>query len=106
MFHIFSEIYDLFIKTLNKKPEDHYNFLKAYRLFANHEDDIEKIKKITIRTLVMTGSNDSGSTVAMSKSLSNDLVNSNFVEINNGKHLCSIECADDVNMRLKNFINN
>ena len=100
------EIYDLFIKTLNKKPEDHYNFLKAYRLFANHEDDIEKIKKITIRTLVMTGSNDSGSTVAMSKSLSNDLVNSNFVEINNGKHLCSIECADDVNMRLKNFINN
>jgi len=100
------EIYDLFIKTLNKKPEDHYNFLKAYRLFANHEDDIEKIKKITIRTLVMTGSNDSGSTVAMSKSLSNDLINSNFVEINNGKHLCSIECADDVNMKLKNFINN
>ena len=100
------EIYDLFIKTLNKKPEDHYNFLKAYRLFENHEDDIEKIKKITIRTLVMTGSNDSGSTVAMSKSLSNDLINSNFVEINNGKHLCSIECADDVNMKLKNFINN
>jgi len=49
----------------------------------------------------MTGSNDSGSTVAMSKSLSNDLINSNFVEINNGKHLCSIECADDVNINLK-----
>ena len=24
----------------------------------------------------------------------------------NGKHLCSIECADDVNMKIKNFINN
>ena len=69
-------------------------------------DDIEKIKKIRTKTLIMTGSNDSGSTVAMSKSLSNDLINSNFVEINNGKHLCSIECADDVNINLKKFINN
>ena len=54
----------------------------------------------------MTGSDDSGSTVEMSKSLSSDLINSRFVEINNGKHLCSIECIDDVNMNLKNFINN
>ena len=35
----------------------------------------------------------------------NDLINSSFIEINNGKHLCSIECADDVNINLKNFIN-
>ena len=54
----------------------------------------------------MTGSNDPGSTVAMSKTLSKDLVNSKFIEINNGKHLCSIECSDDVNMKLKNFISN
>ena len=54
----------------------------------------------------MTGTNDSGSTVAMSKCLSDDLINSSFIEINNGKHLCSIECADDVNINLKNFINN
>ena len=54
----------------------------------------------------MTGSDDSGSTVEMSKSLSNDLINSSFTEINNGKHLCSIECADDVNINLKKFINN
>jgi hypothetical protein len=54
----------------------------------------------------MTGSNDPGSTVAMSKYLSNDLINSSFIEINNGKHLCSIECSDDVNINLKKFINN
>ncbi len=54
----------------------------------------------------MTGSEDAGSTVAMSKSLSDDLINSSFIEINNGKHLCSIECADDVNINLKNFIDN
>ena len=103
---IHPEIYNQFIEILDKEPKDHLNFLKAYKLFANHEDEVEVIKKISTRTLVMTGSDDPGSTVAMSKSLSNDLINSSFVEINNGKHLCSIECADDVNMRLKNFINN
>ena len=100
------KVYDKFMKILNKEPKDHLNFLKAYNLFANHVDDIKIIKKITTKTLVMTGSKDPGSTVAMSKSLSNDLINSSFVEINNGKHLCSIECSDDVNMNLEKFINN
>ena len=100
------EIYDQFIKILTKKDEDHLNFLKAYKLFAYHQDAIAMIKSIKTKTLVMTGSDDLGSTVEMSKSLSNDLINSSFTEINNGKHLCSIECADDVNINLKNFINN
>ena len=98
--------YDLFMKILNKEPKDHKNFLKAYELFANHYDDFEAIKKIDIKTLVMTGSDDVGSTPAMSKELVKDLVNSTYIEIKNGKHLCSIECADDVNMKIKNFINN
>jgi pimeloyl-ACP methyl ester carboxylesterase len=100
------EIYDQFIKILTKDGGDHLNFLKAYKLFAYHQDDIAIIKKIKTKTLVMTGSGDSGSTVKMSKSLSDDLINSSFIEINNGKHLCSIECADDVNINLKNFIDN
>ena len=98
--------YDLFMNILNKKPDDHKNFLKAYELFANHYDDFEAIKKIDRKTLVMTGSDDIGSTPAMSKELVKDLVNSTYIEIRNGKHLCSIECADDVNMSIKNFINN
>ena len=100
------EIYDQFIKILTKDGEDHLNFLKAYKLFTYHQDNIDLIKKIKTKTLIMTGSDDSGSTVQMSKSLSSDLINSSFIEINNGKHLCSIECADDVNINLKNFINN
>jgi pimeloyl-ACP methyl ester carboxylesterase len=92
------EIYDQFIKILTKKDEDHLNFLKAY--------NIDIIKNIKTKTLIMTGSGDTGSTVQMSKSLSDDLTNSSFIEIKNGKHLCSIECADDVNINLKNFINN
>ena len=98
--------YDFFIKILNKMPDDHKNFLKAYELFANHYDDLEAIKKIDRKTLVMTGSEDVGSTPAMSKELVKDLVNSTYIEIKNGKHLCSIECEDDVNMNIKKFINN
>ncbi len=98
--------YDLFMNILNKGPKDHKNFLKAYELFANHYDNFEAVKKIDRKTLVMTGSDDVGSTPAMSKKLVKDLVNSTYIEIQNGKHLCSIEYADDVNINIKNFINN
>ena len=37
---------------------------------------------------------------------SNDLRNSLYCEINQGKHLCSIERADDVNINIKKFIEN
>jgi pimeloyl-ACP methyl ester carboxylesterase len=98
--------YNLFMNILNKKPEDHKNFLKAYKLFAKHIDDVTSIQKIDSKTLIMTGSDDSGSTPAMSKELVKDLPNSSYIEIKNGKHLCSIECADDVNINIENFINN
>ena len=99
-------IYEEFMKILTKDDEEHKNFIKAYELFAYYNDDVEIIKKISTKTLVMTGSIDPGSTPEMSKKLSNDLNNSSFIEINNGKHLCSIECADDVNINIKKFIEN
>ena len=40
----------------------------------------------------------------MSKNLSKMIKGSNFIEIKKGKHLCSIECADDVNITFKKFI--
>ena len=99
-------VYQEFMKILTKDGEDQKNFIKAYELFAYYEDDIDIIKKIKTKTLVMTGSIDPGSTPEMSKKLSNDLINSSFIEINNGKHLCSIECSDDVNINIKKFIEN
>ncbi len=98
--------YNQFMKILNKNPNDHQNFLKAYELFANHKDNVQSIQKIKTKTLVMTGSKDEGSTPVMSKELVKDLPNSSYMEIMNGKHLCSIECADDVNIKIKNFIDN
>ena len=79
------------------------NFLKVYELFVLHKND-ENFKNIKVNTLIMTGENDIGSTVEMSKNLSNVIENSQLKVIKNGKHLCGIECADDVNMAIKNFI--
>jgi len=40
----------------------------------------------------------------MSKNLSKMIPDSKFVEIKGGKHLCGIECSNDVNILLKKFI--
>ena len=79
------------------------NFLKVYKLFVFHKNN-ENFQNIKVNTLIMTGENDIGSTVDMSKKLSNVISNSQLKVIKDGKHLCGIECADDVNMTIKNFI--
>ena len=62
------------------------------------------LKKININTLVTAGENDLGSTPEMSRNLSAMIRESKFVEIKGGKHLCGIECSDDVNITFKKFI--
>ena len=79
------------------------NFLKIYELFVFHKNN-ENFQNIKTNTLIMTGENDIGSTVEMSKKLCEVINNSQLKVIKNGKHLCSIECADDVNNIIKNFI--
>ena len=79
------------------------NFLKVYELFVSHKDN-EKFENIKTKTLVMTGEGDTGSTPEMSKNLSKVINNSIVKIIPKGKHLCSIECADDVNMSIKKHI--
>ena len=81
------------------------NFLKVYRLFVEHKDD-EKFQNIKAKTLIMTGENDIGSTPEMSKNLSKKIANSKINIVSEGKHLCSIECADDVNNAIKEHIKN
>ena len=81
------------------------NFLKIYELFVNHQDN-EQFEKIKTKTLIMTGEGDVGSTPEMSLNLSKVINNSNVKIISKGKHLCSIECADDVNMAIKKHIQN
>ena len=81
------------------------NFLKVYELFINHKDN-EKFENIKTKTLVMTGEEDIGSTPEMSENLSKVINNSKVKIISKGKHLCGIECADDVNMSIRKHIQN
>ena len=96
------DIYEKIYSTLEKN--NHKNFLKCYEIFVNYIDDDSILKKINVDTLITTGENDVGSTLEMSRNLSKMIQGSKFIEIKKGKHLCSIECADDVNITFKEFI--
>ena len=96
------EIYKKIYSILDKN--NHSDFIKCYKIFCNYEDDDEMLKKINVNTLITTGEHDIGSTPEMSKNLNKMIKKSKFVEIKKGKHLCSIECADDVNITFKKFI--
>jgi len=95
---IYKKIYSILDKN---NPKD---FLKCYEIFVNYIDDDNMLKKINVKSLIATGENDVGSTPEMSKNLSKMIQDSKFIEIKTGKHLCSIECADDVNIALKKFV--
>ena len=95
------EIYEKISSILSANNMD--NFLKVYELFVNHKND-EDFNKIKASTLVMTGEYDIGSTVKMSQELNSLISKSQLKIIKDGKHLCGIECADDVNLTIKNFI--
>ena len=95
------EIYEKISSILSANNMN--NFLKVYELFVNHKND-EDFNKIKASTLVMTGEYDIGSTVKMSQELNALISKSQLKIIKDGKHLCGIECADDVNLTIKNFI--
>ena len=94
-------IYDKISSILAANNMEH--FLKVYELFVKHQND-EDFNKIQNHTLVMTGEYDIGSTVKMSQELNALIPKSQLKIIKDGKHLCGIECADDVNSSLNNFI--
>ena len=96
------DIYKKIYSILDKN--NRLDFLKCYEIFVNYVDDDSMLKKINVSTLITTGENDVGSTPEMSKNLSKMIQGSKFIEIKKGKHLCSIECADDVNITFKEFI--
>jgi pimeloyl-ACP methyl ester carboxylesterase len=97
------QISDKIFSILSNNNMD--NFIKVYSLFVNHEDN-EKFENINVKTLVMTGEGDVGSTPEMSDNLSKKIKNSEVKIIPVGKHLCSIECSYDVNNAIKDHIQN
>ena len=79
-----------------------YSSIIKQQVMSNADYNI--LKQIDVNTLITTGEEDVGSTPEMSKNLSKIIPKSKFIEIKKGKHLCSIECEDDVNITIKKFI--
>ena len=86
------------------EDNNHQNFLKAYKLFVNYEDDDQMLNNINTNTLVTTGQYDVGSTTEMAKNLSEKIKGAKHIEIKDGKHLCSIECAKEFNKIIELFV--
>jgi len=61
--------------------------------------------EISSPTLIITGENEAGSTPKMSKNMGTVIKGSKVEIIKEGKHLCGIECAADVNKAFEGFIN-
>ena len=97
---IYKKIYSMLEKT------NYETWLKIYKLFANYEDDDMKIKQITAKTLIVTGEEDIGSKPRMSKEISKLIQGSLCIIIKKGRHLCNIECAENFNITIKEFIDN
>ena len=84
-----------------KESEWRAQMRKGYEKRIENNEDFNKIQN---HTLVMTGEHDIGSTVKMSQELNALIPKSQLKIIKDGKHLCGIECADDVNSILNSFI--
>ena len=97
---IYEKIYSML------ENNNHDTWLKVYKLFVYHEDDDISIKQINAKSLIITGENDIGSKPRMSENLSKLIVGSQFKIIKKGKHLCNIECAENFNITIKEFIDN
>jgi pimeloyl-ACP methyl ester carboxylesterase len=97
---IYEKIYTMLENT------NHDTWLKIYKLFVHHEDDDVAIKKIKVDTLVVTGKDDIGSKPKMSEEISKLIQGSQCKIIEKGRHLCNIECAEDFNITIKEFIDN
>ena len=95
---IYKKIY-LMLENTN-----HKTWLKVYKLFSHYEDDDMKIKQITAKTLIITGEDDIGSKPRMSKEISKLIQESSYKIIEKGRHLCNIECAENFNIIVKEFI--
>jgi len=96
----YKKIYSMLEKT------NHETWLKVYKLFVQHEEDDIRIKQIKAKTLIITGQEDMGSKPRMSEEISKLIQGSLFKTIKNGRHLCNIECAENFNITIKEFIDN
>ena len=98
------DIYDFFYKLLESKKNK--DFIPAYKVFIESDNKKLNFSKFIMPTLIMTGKNEVGSTPEMSQNLHKEIKNSILYIIENAKHGATIEQANNVNKKLKDFLFN
>ena len=88
-----------------KNPWSYLNIFNPDNSNKKSENDIN-IKQIKTNTLVVTGRDDIGSKPKMSEEISKVIQGSKFKIIEHGRHLCNIECEENFNITIREFIDN
>jgi (E)-2-((N-methylformamido)methylene)succinate hydrolase len=74
---------------------DHASYLACYRVFATADRELwPRLSAITVPTLCMTGSEDTGSTPAMTEALAAALPRARAVVVPDARHLLPLERPD------------
>ena len=97
-----SQVYDFFYDLLERK--NNQNFLAAYKIFVNSDQNPINYNNFQMPTLIMTGENEVGSTPIMSEEISKRIQNSILYIIKNSKHGATIEQSKDVNKKINSFL--
>lgn len=80
-------------------------FLPAYRLFARADERLAgQLNGIGVPALVVTGSDDAGSTPAMARRMSEALQNAECRIVPGVRHMLPLEAADELGAMLKAFL--
>jgi len=95
-------VYDFFFKLLEKKKNS--DFLPAYKVFVESDNEKLDFSNFTMPTLIMTGEHEIGSTPKMSKDLQKEINNSSLCIIKNAKHGVTMEKSEKVNKQILNFL--
>jgi (E)-2-((N-methylformamido)methylene)succinate hydrolase len=79
-------------------------YAAAYQVFATADAELaDVVAGITTPTLVMTGSDDQRSTVAMAEALAACMPRAKASAIAGQRHLTPIECPDDIAARIRDY---
>ena len=95
-------VYNFFYDILERK--NNQNFLAAYKIFVNSDQNPINYNNFQMPTLIMTGENEVGSTPIMSEKISKEIQNSILYIIKNSKHGATIEQSKDVNQKINSFL--
>ena len=95
-------VFDFFFKLLEKKKD--IDFLPAYKVFVESDNQKIDFSNFTMPTLIMTGEHEIGSTPKMSEDLHREIMNSSLCIIKDGKHGVTVEKSEKVNKQILNFL--